>query len=315
MAHERAEKVKMRRAVEEGLACEIMPWSFARKDYWCRLKPAARARHRIRALHECEPGIVFAGASAALVHGLTVSNRHLRQTWVATSRKTHRRSDDNIKCIIVSADDFAKVDGLRVTSLERTLYDCLRIMDFRSALTVADSALRLRSLAAGDLASRIETTYRNARDLRRVRATVLLADGRSESGGESIARATMLELGLATPDLQRSLSSPLDPRRVYRVDYAWDVVGGVVLGELDGNEKYLSTDMRGQLSIAQVIEREHRRQSYIEAIEGVLRMIRFGFSDVMDDRSFLRLLMGCGVPRTFALDKRVVEARGILRCR
>ena len=67
--------------------------------------------------------------------------------------------------------------------------------------------------------------------------------------------------------------------------------------------------------MTQLIEDEHRRHSHIETRPDVLRIIRFGFADVMRARGFLQLLCAAGVPRTFVLDDRAVAAGGILRCR
>ena len=87
-------------------------------------------------------------------------------------------------------------------------------------------------------------------------------------------------------------------------------------GWVDKNsKKYVNEEMTKGRSVAQVLEGEHRRQSYIEADPEVLRVVRFGFSDVMNDRGFLNLLLDCGVPRTFASDMRVQLAGGVLRCR
>ena len=88
-----------------------------------------------------------------------------------------------------------------------------------------------------------------------------------------------------------------------------------MLGELDGHEKYTSALMRGSRSFTDVIDEEHLRQTHLESLDGVIRMIRFAYADVMRDLSFLALLMNGGVPRTFAFDERVLAAGGVLRCR
>ena len=125
----------------------------------------------------------------------------------------------------------------------------------------------------------------------------------------------MLELGLMAPDLQRAFDNPDNPDAPYRVDFAWDVADKCIAGELDGLEKYVSEDMTMGKGLADIINGEHRRQSQIEANQHVLRFVRFGFSDVMNEHGFLNLLLGCGVPRTYALDERVRLAGGTLRCR
>ena len=68
-------------------------------------------------------------------------------------------------------------------------------------------------------------------------------------------------------------------------------------------------------SIVRLIEDEHRRHSHIETRPDVLRIVRFGFADMMNDRAFLDLLVASGVPRVRAFDEKVCAAGGILRCR
>ena len=315
VAHTRCERERLRKAVREGIAWEILPSVFARSGYWCELKVPTQARHRMRALQELHPELVFAGPSAALAHGLSVSNRHLERVWAATNRTTHRRSSPAVRSVMVSHGEVVEREGLRMTSLARTVGDCLRLMDFRSGLAVADSALRAGEMDVDVLADEMRAACWHMSGLQRACGVLRLADPRAESGGESIARATMLELGLAAPDLQRGYQSPIDPMLHYRADFVWGTAGGDIVGELDGNEKYESAELCGDRSIVQVIGEEHRRQSHISACKGVLRVVRFGFSDVTHAEGFLQLLTGCGVPRTFAADDRVVRAGGLLRCR
>ena len=306
---------RLRRAVTSGCLIEPAPSVFSRATYWTTLKPAGRMRHLMKALQKLHPTWVFAGPSAAVAFGLSVSNRYLDRAWVATSRKTHRRKLASRHTIVVSGDSPMDVDGVRLTSFARTVGDCLRVMDFRSGLAVADSALRVSGWTRDALMANVGRACAKMSGMQRMRHLVALSDARAESGGESIARATMLELGFALPDLQRPFDNPVVPSEPYRVDFVWDVVDRCILGELDGFEKYVNAEMTKGRSVAQVIEDEHRRQSCLEARPEVLRVIRFGFSDVMHDRPFLDLLVGCGVPRSHALDGEVQMAGGIVRCR
>lgn len=315
VAHGRTERDRMRKAVEAHMAIEILPLVFARPTYWQDLKPRARMHHKMHALQQLYPDLVFAGPSAAVAYGLAVSNRFLDKVWVRTDRKAHRRQSAYLRPVMVSHGATERRQGLLVTALARTVGDCLRLMDFRAGLAIADSALRMQGLTPQALGEKMRRDCWHMSGLARALEVLALADGRAESGGESIARATMLELGMAAPDLQRGYTSPIDPVVTYRADFVWSVAGGDIVGELDGLEKYESEELRGGRTIAQVIGDEHRRQSHIEACQGVLRMVRFGFSDVMREAAFLQLLEGCGVPRSYALDERVVRAGGVLRCR
>lgn len=307
---------RLQRAAERGYLVEVAPSVFARTDYWCDLKPARRMCHIMAALQTLHPSWVFAGPSAAVAWGMPVSNRYLDKVWVATSRKAHAQVLDYRRSIIVTGVEPTTKGGLSLTPLARTVGDCLRIMDFRAGLAVADSSLRLTGASKEALAQDIASQCKRMTGSSRMRAIVGLADARAESGGESIARATMLELGLAIPDLQLCFDDPLAPGEEYRVDFAWSAPQGrFIVGELDGFEKYESPAMRRGRTVGQVIEDEHRRQTHLEACPEVVRVVRFGFSDIMHDSGFLELLVGCGVSRSFAFDKEVVAAGGVLRCR
>lgn len=315
IATTRMERGRLKTAAAEGLAREVLPSVFAPAHVWDEASASKRMRLKMRALQTMHSDWVFAGPSAACAYGLAVSNRFIDKVVVATSRSAHRSASAHTRGIIVADDVVEKVDDLRVTSLQRTVGDCLRQMDFRSGVAVADSALRIYKLGKDKLEEGVATSCARSEGMRRMRAVIRLADARAESGGESIARATMLELGFAMPDLQRPFCDPTGVHECYFADYAWDVSGGYLLGELDGHEKYVNVEMRGGKTLGQVLDAEHRRQSLIEGYENVVRVIRFGFADVMRTGDFLQLLTECGVPRTYALDDRVVAAGGILRFR
>ena len=311
------ERKRLLRAAREGYVVEVSPGLFARSSYWSELKPANQMRHMMRGLQELHPDLVFAGPSAAVAWGLSVSNRYLDKAWIATTRRTHGCELPHQGSIIVSHGEVTTHAGFRLTSFARTIGDCLRMMDFRSGLAVVDSALRVAKVTSDDLMKALEQECQRMPGIRRMRALVPLGDARAESGGESIARATMLELGLALPELQQVFSSPLAPDTEYRVDFTWLVAGShaFLVGEMDGFEKYENPTMTSGRTFSQVIDDEHRRQTHIEACPEVLRVLRFGFADVMHDSTFLELLMGCGVPRSYELDAQMLAAGGVPRCR
>lgn len=314
--HAKKEQKRLRRAAQEGYVVEVAPMVFARTPYWSSLKASSRTWHKIISLQELHPDWIFAGPSAGVAWGLAVSNRYLDKVWVATTRRAHGRELAFRRDVIVSHDECEVNAGVRLTSFARTVGDCLRIMDFRSGLALLDSALRVSQKTSEELMDMIEQACQRMPGIRRMRAMMSLGDARAESGGESIARATMLELGLALPDLQRVFHSPLAPETDYRVDFAWEMPGEAhLVGEMDGIEKYKNPAMTAGRSISQIIDDEHRRQTHIEACPDVLRVVRFGFADVMRDQEFLSLLMGCGVQRSFEMDVQVLAAGGVLRCR
>lgn len=311
----RQERDRLRAECARGSIIEVYPHLYARESYWDGLDRADQQLHMMRTLQSLHPDWVFAGPSAAVIHGLVASHAQLKSIWTACSRRQHQKPTKSKRSIIVTNDQPVSINGLTCTSFMRTSSDCMRIAPFRNSLAVADSALRIKSITQAGLIEGIRRACPKAKGLVHMRSTISLADARAESGGESVARAIMLELGVAPPDLQRIFAAPSPNRGLYRVDFAWDLADGVLIGELDGHEKYTNAQMRGDKSLVQVIDEEHRRQTQLESIPEILRVIRFGYADLFNDSEFLALLMAGGVPRTFTYDDRVIAAGGTLRCR
>lgn len=309
----RVEREHMGKALRLRMAISPCRGLYVRQAYWAKLGTTERTRHIMRGLALLHASWVFAGPTAAVAHGLEVPNSCQGAIYLATSRKAHLSPTKGFRSIVVSNDEPVSVGGVRATTLERTVYDSVRTTGFRAGLAIADSALRLCGLQAPELDSRISAACGHRGDINRVRAVVALADGRSENGGESIARATMLELGFRVPDLQREYPNPDKDGGSYRVDYVWDLPTGSLLGELDGNGKYLDPSMNGGMRVEDVIAREHHRQSHLLAHDGVVSMVRFSFADVRNPSRFASLLENAGVPRTREMDKLVLAAGGTLR--
>ena len=153
-----------------------------------------------------------------------------------------------------------------VASIYNVLFVCAWTLPFRCALPIFDSAARngvnlekvyrVCSKFYADYHYQQEAadfqdlpyfkqknsllTYVDESDvLSRLRTLCQLADGKSENGGESLARAAMIELGFVRPELQHEFPNETNPKWPYRVDFAWKVGGKLIVGELDGADKYL----------------------------------------------------------------------------
>ncbi|ROS78438.1 hypothetical protein [Cellulomonas sp. PhB143] len=94
----------------------------------------------------------------------------------------------------VPAADRAERHGLPVTSLERTVVDCARLLPVPQGLVVADSALRLGARRA-EIERRLEAVVRG-RGVRRAREVLATMDGRAESPGETLLRHVVVAAGL-----------------------------------------------------------------------------------------------------------------------
>ena len=104
----------------------------------------------------------------------------------------------------------------------------------------------------------------------------------------------MIELGFMIPELQVELDDPLEPGRVYRVDFLWVLPdGAVVVGELDGAWKYVSKE-RGASAAIKAMRKERLRESRL-SLTGV-RVLRFSYEQAIDRAYMHRSLTCAGIP-------------------
>ena len=271
---------------------------YARSEYWSSLAKRKRSLLLTRALQRLHPDWTFCAASAAVAYGLPAPNAELDVAHVCTPRDIRGKGPRGVRTHLVDRDEAVMmVSGVRVVSFERVLFDCARAWDFGNALSLLDAGLRKGLLSRGQLFSRFSEIGWHYPGKAKAMTALLYADAQSESPGESIARAAMIEEGFAVPYLQVEFRRPFDPARRYRVDFFWPTAdGGYVIGEFDGFVKYADPDCRGGRSALEVMADERQRESQL-SVYGY-PIVRFTYSDVMNRPRFVRLLSRFGVPRS-----------------
>ncbi len=141
--------------------------------------------------------------------------------------------------------------------------------------------------------------------LSRMETLVKYANPKSENGGESLARAVMLELGFVEPQLQHEFSNPNCPQSPYRADFMWKVNGKIIVGELDGTDKYLIEDRTSLNNRSEA--GDLRAEDFDGSAENInnLRtnnLYRYNRDAVRKERDRERWLMDCGVDRIVRFD-------------
>lgn len=187
------------RRAKAGTVVAPFPRVYARIAYWRSLSPSVKSLHVIRAAAALHPEWVFCGTSAAMAHGLQVAEPNPSAVHILGGGTCAASRGKHVVRHPVLTDDYEKfevVAGVKATPLDRTIADCLRTLPMPAGLAVADSALRDYGLAREDLAGFVRAQPR-ARGSRQALQTIGWADGRSENGGESVARGIMIELGFA----------------------------------------------------------------------------------------------------------------------
>lgn len=160
----------------------------------------------------------------------------------------------------VGAEDIVTINGAPVTSLARTLTDCLLDLPPADALVAGDSLLRIhcrpdhwrpedanarwQELIA-DVEARLDS-YRHRNGRARAQQLLRLLSPWAESPGESELRRILLGAGLPQPDLQHRVVAE---NNEYFLDLAWpDIMLDV---EFDGALKYAGDDVVFQEGIRQ----------------------------------------------------------------
>lgn len=175
---------------------------FVRRDYWNALCRSDQVLHMIRALSYLHPHWIFDGYTAAAARGWNVPYALLDDIHIVSPYhyRTHSlvaRTCKGVEC--------ETVNGIRVATVAQTIHQCLHTADLRDALPIADSALRQLHISKDDLIRMVweDRTVSRNRSSRRTIEILNLASPLSESGGESLARATMILLGFAVPERAR----------------------------------------------------------------------------------------------------------------
>ena len=245
--------------------------------------------------------IVLSHTSAAVFHGLPVPADALGVVHVTRPGRggSRRRPTFQQHAAVLAAEDVIEQDGLRVTSVSRTVVDLSRTQSFADAVVAADVALRNHA----DLRAALPGAMTRARHLPgagAARRALAFADGRAESPGESRTRLAWHRAALPTPALQCEI---FDARGSFvgRVDLA--VPACAVLVEFDGLIKYGDL-LRGKLSPQQVLVNEKRREDALRELGWVV--LRLTWADLADAAGF-----SARARSALARGRRVVELRGV----
>ena len=288
--------------VRAGRVASPYAGMFVSSDLWEGL--GARERHLFiaRTLASKNAPMLFCCVTAALAYGLSVTTTGTFGTDAGTVCVASSRSNGcrfaGTRRFAVACDRAWTASGLPVTTPARTVFDCARYLSFPDGLAIADSALRQGLLDAASLEALVEEG-RGSKGIAKARLVLEHMDGRAESGGESILRARMIELGYAVPELQVCFDNPLNPSSPYRVDLlSRRKDGGCVAIELDGRQKYQDEKMLNGRDALGVLLNERQREAALTACG--LEIMRVRWSDLIDDARLRHLMDVYRIPRANA---------------
>ena len=305
----------LRRRVAAKELVEPYPALFARTSFFSSLSKTARAFLTVKTLARKHPTWVFCAFSAAIVHGIDVSHALLGRVHRAVPLNGHRRASEHLAHHVISHEPVTVAEGVRVTSLARTIFDCLRLATFAEGLGIVDSAIN-RALIEKNRLCAYALATRGYTNVEQARKTISFADGRAENGGESYARAVMIDAGFQMPELQVEVLEPIDGLTSSRVDFRWVLPDGkVVLGELDGTGKYLTDRTGARRATKDVVKQysdERLRESHLNLTGATV--VRFSFDNVKNTDYFIKLLSEAGVPRALVREEPTGPFEGCATC-
>ena len=290
----RADKEALQKRKVPSIAISPRQKLFVRPETWNALSAIERSLWLARGMGSLHPEWVFCLFTAAALHGLYVPHRLLRLIHVAHAQSSCPKDRGIIVHHRKKNLERTYVQGVYATPLLETTIDCLAHLDFAEGLPIADSALLNLEISKRQFIDLIQSSGQYG--AQKAVATALHADPRSENGGESMARAVMIEEGFMLPDLQVPIPHPLNKRKTYRVDFLWRPPGqSPVAGEFDGVIKFEDDAMLKEHSVAKTLRQERNREAILTSTG--LHVMRFTYDDVRLRNPLVRLMELYGIPR------------------
>lgn len=319
------------RELGAGTLVRVRRGAYAQHSDWSALWPDGKYRMLVRAsVAASSKQLVVSHLSAAVMHGLpTVSEwpktLHILDPDASGGASSplitsHRGNGDVERAL----SETVVIDGVRVTSLARTLIDVAGTTSMARSVVALDTALHrarthaesaasnravrairrhstealaLANAAEGELRDALYSELDRARSARgfscaRAAQAISFANGLADGAGESLSRVRFAELGFEAPELQVQFQR--QGGRAAFVDFWWRGIRKA--GEFDGKFKYTrGAIVRPGDDPGAIVYAEKRREDELRS--QMNSMSRWGWSEVLPPHTFLRFLLEHGVPR------------------
>lgn len=239
------------RAVRAGRWKKIWPGVFVESHRWGLLTRDQQDAARLQAMARAgRAPIAFSHDSAALLHGISLVTRP-ETVHVSARPRAGSARPGTVRHLLPSLDDAVVRIGedLHATSLPLTAADCARTLPLDEAVAVLDQVLA-HGIATADVERVLRVS--SARGRNRALRALRLADPRSGSVLESLARVRLVVSGIEPPTPQ--LRVVVNGRTRY-LDFAWKEL--MLALETDGRGKY--TDY-GPAEEAVLAERDREKE-------------------------------------------------------
>ena len=301
------------RAYKKGELVRVRFGVYYNKSAWLALKPWQRYGATIGAVASSDPSAAFCYLTAlrlwrlplprvpAHIHIITESphkaGRLPATTQAAKDPKTGLTGLEQVRGYGISRHhwtaDIVEHRGVAVTSLVQTVIDCVVRMELPEAVAAMDAVLGSRRASSEKLTRQqlqeASALLRSNAKRRRVLEVLALADEASESVGESRSRALMHVLGFPAPVLQHAFYD--DEGFIGRTDFFWPEQR--VIGEFDGDAKYLDDAFLGDMSTREAILAEKKREDRLRALG--YQVVRWDWQAATNAALLRRKLSAAGI--------------------
>ncbi len=173
---------------------------------------------------------ILAGFSASALHGARWIDPALPAAIIDTNARPEPRVqiwEDRIE-----SDEVCVVDGLRVTTPERTALDLASRFPLDPAVAAVDALIQATALKLADVDQLVER-YRGRRGIKAARAALGLVDGGAQSPKETWLRVLLIRAGFPRPQTQIVVRNEWGWREAY-LDMGWEDIKVAV--EYDGDQ-------------------------------------------------------------------------------
>lgn len=281
------------RRVRSGVFRRLRTGVYCLEETW--QEADRRGQHLLMAkgVYLAFPARCLSHVSAAVWHGLPLPFAGT-PVWLTGMPKRGTWYDDQVRiqAAPLLRGHVIRTEGLKVTSLSRTVADCLRHLSTEDAQIIGDAAVQQNS----GLRPQVEALLSTCTGwpfTERARHRLPLLDGRHESPLESVSMVEMREHDLPLPEPQVWIRDE-QGWGVGRGDFYWQQYG--VLGEADGLMKYdLGDDRDGRRALVE----EKRREDKLRALG--LHVVRWGLAELRSPgwAQWLRAELRKGDPSRF----------------
>ena len=265
-------------ARREGVIVRLRRGMYAPADIYEACDDRGKHLLHARAAVSAQRGAVaLTGRSAAALHGFALYQEDLAVVHLVRLDSGAPRQAARAKHHVVSQDiedDLGVYDGIIAVSPARAVWEVACRSSLESGVVTADSALRHEPGLLEPI-EEMQHHFMHFPGSHQGKLAIKLADGRSDSPGESVTRVQFHRYGVPMP-LQLQYHVVDHGELIGIADFYWD--DHRHLGEFDGKIKYQKL-LRPDESASDCVFREKRREDAMRA--GLHGMSRFIWSDVM----------------------------------